>query len=98
MGADEVVISRVLNHAAKGVTSRHYNHATRADGMKIALDQWNERLQRIVVEHFKDDQNDLLITSLDKANINQLITNKYLKIFLTAPTGEYSCSGHAATA
>ncbi len=48
MGVTGDVISRILNHAPRDVTSRHYNHARMMSQMREALEQWEAHiLERI---------------------------------------------------
>ena len=48
MGVSDDVVSRILNHAPSGVTRRHYNHSSRFDQMKVALNAWSEQLSQLV--------------------------------------------------
>ena len=48
MGVSDDVVSRILNHAPSGVTRRHYNHSSRFDQMRVALDAWSEQLSQLV--------------------------------------------------
>lgn len=42
------IIERVLNHAPRTVTRRHYNHASQLESMRAALQNWSDHLRRIV--------------------------------------------------
>lgn len=44
MGVPGDVISRILNHAPRDVTSRHYNHARMMSQMREALEQWEAHI------------------------------------------------------
>jgi integrase len=44
LGIDEFIVSRVLNHAPKGVTGRHYNHYSYRDEKHRALEAWGYKL------------------------------------------------------
>lgn len=48
MGVADELIERILNHAPRTVTGRHYNHARYLEPMRKALDAWGERLTEIV--------------------------------------------------
>jgi len=50
MGIAEEVIERVLNHAPRTVSGRHYNHAKHFKSMQHALEEWAERVQAIVAD------------------------------------------------
>ena len=45
--ADEV-IERILNHAPRTVTRRHYNHAAQLAAVRGALDQWDDSVAALV--------------------------------------------------
>lgn len=42
------IIERVLNHAPRSVTRKHYNHASQLESVRVALERWSFALQRIV--------------------------------------------------
>lgn len=48
MGTLDEIIERILNHAPRTVTARHYNHARYEMQMRAALDAWAVRLLAIV--------------------------------------------------
>jgi integrase len=48
IGTDRETLSRILNHAATGVTGRHYDRYDRAREVQEALTQWDTRLRQIV--------------------------------------------------
>jgi integrase len=48
LGIGEIVISRILNHAAAGVTARHYNHYEYVTEKRHALDVWASHLGRLI--------------------------------------------------
>ena len=48
MAVAEEVIERILNHAARTVVGRHYNHAQYRQQMLRALDAWADRIEAIV--------------------------------------------------
>ena len=49
LGATEFVIGRVLNHAAAGVTGRHYNKYDYIAEKRTALEGWAAHLQRLIL-------------------------------------------------
>ena len=48
LGIADETIERVLNHAPRTVTNRHYNHAKNFEPMRIALETWAARIRGIV--------------------------------------------------
>jgi integrase len=48
MGVPDEVIERVLNHAPRTVTGRHYNHAKHFEAMRQALEAWEKHLLAII--------------------------------------------------
>ncbi|EKD73174.1 MAG: integrase family protein, partial [uncultured bacterium] len=42
------IISRILNHAKKGVTEQHYNQYNYDDEKQSALNAWSNRLREII--------------------------------------------------
>jgi hypothetical protein len=50
MGVSDEVIERILNHAPRTVTGRHYNHAKYFAPMRQALEAWAEVVCNIVEE------------------------------------------------
>lgn len=48
MGVSDEVIERVLNHAPRTVTGRHYNHAKHFEPMRRALEAWADRIHDIL--------------------------------------------------
>lgn len=50
MGVSDEVIARILNHAPRTVTGRHYNHAKYFAPMRRALEAWAEVVRDIVEE------------------------------------------------
>ena len=48
LGVAELVISRVLNHVAAGVTAKHYNHYEYLTEKRHALDTWAGYLDRLL--------------------------------------------------
>lgn len=50
MGVTGDVISRILNHAPRDVTSRHYNHARMMTQMREALSRWESEIQGLLAE------------------------------------------------
>ena len=48
MGIPDEVIERVLNHAPRTVTGRHYNHAKHFEAIRQALESWEKRLLAII--------------------------------------------------
>ncbi len=48
LGVTGDVISRILNHAPRDVTSRHYNHARMMNQMREALEQWEAHLKDLM--------------------------------------------------
>jgi hypothetical protein len=48
MGVPDEVIERVLNHAPRTVTGRHYNHAKHFGAMREALEAWKKQLLAII--------------------------------------------------
>jgi integrase len=48
LGIPDEVIERVLNHAPRTVTGRHYNHAKHFEAMHQALESWERQLLAIV--------------------------------------------------
>jgi hypothetical protein len=47
LGIDRIVISRILNHADKGVTAR-YDRYGRDPEMVAAMERWDRRLREII--------------------------------------------------
>ena len=45
LGIDELVVGRVLNHAAKGITGQVYNHHSYRDEKRRALSAWAYKLE-----------------------------------------------------
>ena len=48
LGISDEVIARILNHAPRTVTGRHYNHAAHFEPMRRALEAWETNLLAIV--------------------------------------------------
>ena len=48
IGVRDEVIERILNHAPRTVTGKHYNHAKHFEPMRRALEAWSERVSAIV--------------------------------------------------
>ena len=48
MGVNDELIGRILNHAPSGVTRRHYNHSSRVEEMRGALEAWGVHVSRLV--------------------------------------------------
>ena len=48
MGVEEIVGEKILNHAAKGVTQKHYNWYQYTDQKQKALQLWANRLDTII--------------------------------------------------
>ena len=48
MGVADEVIERILNHAPRTVTGKHYNHAKHFEPMRRALEAWGDRTNAIV--------------------------------------------------
>jgi integrase len=51
MGVSDEVIERLLNHAPRTVSVRHYNHAKHFERLQVALENWANHVQRIVERH-----------------------------------------------
>ena len=49
MGVAEEVIERILNHAPRTVTGKHYNHAKHFEPMRRALEAWGQRVSTIII-------------------------------------------------
>ncbi len=47
MGVSGDVISRLLNHTASDVTSRHYNHSKMSSQMRVAQQAWADEIERL---------------------------------------------------
>lgn len=48
LGVEDHIIERVLNHAPRTVTAKHYNHARHYDGMRRALEAWARHVELIL--------------------------------------------------
>jgi len=48
LGIEKDLISAILNHAPKGVTDQHYNHATLLGPKRAAMEQWSAWLERVI--------------------------------------------------